>query len=324
MTSLGVQGARLDCYIGGIMTNAVTLLFCGLLAVQPSLVLVDDHGDVPFPEFQRPAPGTITDAVSVTLNDLEADMQDQVRWLAPLIVDGRLPTDPFPPPEPFWVLWRLPRSGSVVMIGSNAGQDKRMLFVLARHSAEGSSKAGKIHVTGFSVDLMYDRPSLLSVEEGDCDGDGNPDALIHSANDASGLASQFSSNWILLLRPGSRAQSPQASLLSLPFAILDLYPLDVDGNGRLEFLIRGFVRCERCTDGRPHNFWVWDLIGIQDGQLVNLNATVSDFPRFEWLSFDAKDRWRPLLSPEMKCDLYGSGFGYPPYRRRVAQKPSAR
>lgn len=68
-------------------------------------------------------------------------------------------------------------------------------------------------------------------------------------------------------------------------------------------------------DGKSHNFWVWELVGIQGGRLVDLNATVPDFPRFEWLSFAREDRWRTPLTPAMKRKLRGGGLGFEPYRK---------
>lgn len=105
--------------------------------------------------------------------------------------------------------------------------------------------------------------------------------------------------------------------------------IDHDRNGRAELLSMHFRPCEHCTDGKPHNFWVTNLLGFQNLELVDLREVdrirhgsfVGSFPAFEWLSYNPQSRFRPLLTVAQKADLGDSGF--PLYRRmpkkRVAQ-----
>ena len=284
-----------------MLTTVISLLVA--LAATPPDAPSDDRR-VPFPELPRPAAGTIADAVPVAFGELDLEMRAMVERLSPALASP----EPRPVPDDAYALWRLPRSGTVLLI---ADEDRVragcMLFVLARTAND------TVMATGFPFGMLAGA-HWVSVQEGDCDGDGHPDALVRSSAMGCGLNAGIGGDWIVLLRPASPGRTPQASLLELPVSH-GAYPLDVDGNGRLEFVVQMFGGCERCTDGKPHNFWVWEMVGIQDGRLVDLNATVMDFPRFEWLSFDRKDRWRPLLTPEMKRQVRGEGPGLPPYRR---------
>lgn len=145
---------------------------------------------------------------------------------------------------------------------------------------------------------------------GDLDADGSPDIVCAWNSRGCGLRADIAEYRVILTdRAATRAWWCE---LGHSFG---LEYLDVDRNGRAELLVRRLVECERCTDGKPHNFWVHHLVGIQGRRLVDLNATVPDFPRFEWLSFDTKDRFRPLLTPAMKATLAGAGLGLPPYAR---------
>ena len=78
----------------------------------------------------------------------------------------------------------------------------------------------------------------------------------------------------------------------------------------VQLLLRGFVHCDKCADGKPHNFWTFDLIGFRDLRPVVMNDAAADLPRFEWLSFDYKDRHRPLLTPQMRRELH-AGWVFP-------------
>lgn len=97
--------------------------------------------------------------------------------------------------------------------------------------------------------------------------------------------------------------------------------LDLDRNGRAEILSLSFSSAVECTDGRPHSFWVTQLLGFQDLGIVDLRDVhgfhhdnfTGRFPAFEWLAFDPRNRFRPLLTDAQKSELGKSGF--PLYRR---------
>lgn len=150
----------------------------------------------------------------------------------------------------------------------------------------------------------------------DLDADGTRDFL---------LASYGCGNWACELEGVVVTSSPDGArvrfneLTSLGMALIDL-----DGNRRAEILSRSYASVERCTDGRRHNFWVTQLLGFQDLSIVDLRGIhairhegfTGRFPAFEWLSFDPKERFRPLLTEEQRRELGETPF--PPYRRRTS------
>jgi hypothetical protein len=97
--------------------------------------------------------------------------------------------------------------------------------------------------------------------------------------------------------------------------------LDLDRNGRAEILSQSFKSSVDCTDGKQHSFWVTQLLGFQDLGVVDLRDVHSfhhgnftgRFPTFEWLAFEPRNRFRPLLTDTQKSELGKSGF--PLYRR---------
>ena len=247
-----------------------------------------------FPEFALPAPGALVEVSRCTRAAWTEAERAVVAECAPRATDEDV------------ALWRLPKDGWVVV----AAADDR-LCVCAPH-ADGLAlvAAHRIDFGGGSVDGV----AGPSIEVGDVDQSGTLDLILHWGSGGCGLAANIGHDTIALLEPARPGAA--AAVRFLPLGVnYGMRALDIDANGRLEFLVTQFAACERCTDGKPHNFWVWELVGIQGGRLVDLNATVPDFPRFEWLSFDPKDRWRALLTPELKRRLRGEGLGLEAYRR---------
>lgn len=246
-----------------------------------------------FPGFALPAPGALADVVRQERANWTDAERAVVEECAPGAQDGDV------------ALWRLPKDGWVVVATAS-----ERLCVCAPH-ADGLAMVAA-HRLGFGG-AGIDGVAGPSIEVGDVDRSGTMDLILHWGSGGCGLAANIGNDTVVLLEPARPGAA--ASVRFLPLGThFGMHPLDIDANGRLEFLVTHFASCERCTDGAPHNFWVWELVGIQGGRLVDLNASVPDFPRFEWLSFDPKDRWRALLTPEMKRQLRGDGMGLEAYR----------
>lgn len=283
--------------------SLAVILLSGRSAASPPATPAPPSGDAPsgdpdvterFPGFALPAPGALAEIRRREPADWTGAERAAVAECAPGAKDGDV------------ALWRLPRDGWVVV----AAVDGR-LCVCAPH-ADGWSMvaAHRIDFGGGSIDGV----AGPSIEVGDVDRSGTMDVILHWGSGGCGLGANIGYDTIMLLEPARPGAAAAVRFLPLG-ANYGMRALDIDANGRLEFLVTQFAACERCTDGKPHNFWVWELVGIQGGRLVDLNATVPDFPRFEWLSFDPKDRWRALLTPEMKRRIRGEGLGLEAYRR---------
>jgi len=256
--------------------------------------MVDTTVSERFPAFSLPARGALEFVRPLTPEEGSDAEREAIKECAP----GAGHDDV--------VLWRLPRDGWVVVVTA----DER-LCVCAPHDGRPVPVAmHRIDFGGGSIDGV----AGPSIDAGDVDGNGTLDMILHWGSGGCGLAANIGNDTVVLLEPARPGAA--ASVRFLPLGThYGMHPLDIDRNGRMEFLVKQFAMCEACTDGKPHNFWIWELVGIQGGRLVDLNATVPDFPRFEWLSFDPKDRWRTLLTPAMKRALREDGPGLEPYRR---------
>jgi len=247
-----------------------------------------------FPEFSLPARGALEFVRPLTPAEGSVAERAAIKECAPGANDEDVE------------LWRLPRDGWVVVVTA----DER-LCVCAPH--DGTPVLVAMHRIDFGGGSI-DGVAGPSIRAGDVDGNGTLDMILHWGSGGCGLAANIGNDTVVLLEPARPGAA--ASVRFLPLGThYGMHPVDIDRNGRLEFLVAHFAMCEACTDGKRHNFWVWELVGIQGGRLVDLNATVPDFPRFEWLSFDPKDRWRTLLTPAMKRALRGDGMGLEPYRK---------
>ncbi|MBU6364495.1 MAG: hypothetical protein KGQ95_09805, partial [Acidobacteria bacterium] len=92
-----------------MLTTVISLLVA--LAATPPDAPSDDCL-VPFPELPRPAAGTIGDAVPVAFRELDLEMRAMVERLSPALASP----EPRPVPDDAYALWRLTRSGTVLLI----------------------------------------------------------------------------------------------------------------------------------------------------------------------------------------------------------------
>jgi len=150
----------------------------------------------------------------------------------------------------------------------------------------------------------------------DFDGNGSRDFLIGTFAYTLGIGLCHQSGMFVLTDVANDAVSVQ------PFESVGTGFLDVEADGCAEVLLTTFSGTT-CLDGKHHDFHVTRLLGFQDLQLVDLrdvhtfrqDGFTGRFPAFEWYAFDPKNRFKPLLSPEMKQELEGPRF--PAHRGRV-------
>lgn len=71
--------------------------------------------------------------------------------------------------------------------------------------------------------------------------------------------------------------------------------MDIKGDGRCQFIHTRFVngRKVKGTDGRSHNYWVYNPLEFQGGKVVVNSKLVPQFPRRIWYTF--KSNHRPTM-----------------------------
>lgn len=156
----------------------------------------------------------------------------------------------------------------------------------------------------------------------DFDANGTPDYFLGGMGSSLGLAQTWYGGAFVL------ADSSRRVARITRFEESNIALIDHDGNGRAEILTRTLVGAEKCLDGRPHNFWIWNLLGFQDLRIVDLRNVdairsggfVGRFPHVEWFSHDPKDRFRKLLSDEQREEMTRPRFPlYQPRPKKPAQ-----
>lgn len=208
--------------------------------------------------------------------------------------------------------------GLFVVLTLDVGRDELRVAVVDTKQPGDQPSAGPIEFSAARYSGPTGGPILLAQ---DFDANGTIDYCVGEFTCGCGLSiCHLSAVFVLTDGPSRTARITQLDSDGASF-------IDIDDNGRLEILARRFVGCRECTDGKPHNFWVTSMLGFQDLGIVDLKgvhrvrheAFEGTFPAFEWLSFDPKDRFRPLLTDAQKEQMGQSGF--PPYRR--GPKPGA-
>jgi hypothetical protein len=200
-------------------------------------------------------------------------------------------------------------------------------LIIATDAQRGCSMVG---VFGLGDD---GKGSVLSQQIGGIFGSGGCTAgpcVVHADFDANGTPDFFIATWgvsngICIKGHGGvfvLSDAKRRTARITPFDGENMEFIDHDGNGRAEILVRSLKYESKCLDGRPHNFWVTQLLGFQDLGVVDLREVdvirhldfVGRFPLIEWFSHDPKHRFRKLLSEEQRAEMGRSGF--PLYRRR--------
>jgi hypothetical protein len=160
--------------------------------------------------------------------------------------------------------------------------------------------------------MLYTNVNSTSAESGlflrvaDFDANGSPDFLVGTFQYSLGLSHCHQEGMFILTDGSRRVASVQ------PFESIGTGLIDLDRNGRAEVLLTTFAGTT-CLDEEHHTFWITRLLGFQDLKLVDLRdihtfeqgGFVGRFPSFEWFAFDMKNRFKPLLSQEMKDQLEG-------------------
>lgn len=188
----------------------------------------------------------------------------------------------------------------------------------------------QVHLVGFDAARTSIRPAgppqktagidSTSAEAGpllvfaDFDRNGSPDVLIGTYQYSLGIGHCHQDSMFILT--DIRRDTAKVT----PFRSIGTGFLDLDRNGRAEVLLSTFAGTT-CLDDKHHNFWITRLLGFQDLTLVDLrdvhtfqqDGFIGRFPTFEWFAFDMKNRFKPLLSNEMKATLEGPR--YAPWRR---------
>lgn len=112
----------------------------------------------------------------------------------------------------------------------------------------------------------------------DLNGDAEPDYVVVTHSGGNGLAAQITLITFLLSSPKGYVAREVVSYDAAPIDLVDL-----NGDGRPEFLHCMSVWGDTGKDGRSHNYWVYNLLGFSGTEIVSANRSSPDFPK--WIAY---------------------------------------
>jgi hypothetical protein len=142
----------------------------------------------------------------------------------------------------------------------------------------------------------FEFPIGLEAFSADLNRDGIVDYVLYSYSGGVGLAMGYCNvAFILSSEDGYRLVT-----------IGTLWPVAsnyVILNGSPCFIHTSFQRVERCKQGRNRNFWVYNLLAFEKGDLKLANDAHPDFPKTIWFSFRPNHEETTIITDEQIAEL---------------------
>jgi hypothetical protein len=144
--------------------------------------------------------------------------------------------------------------------------------------------------SGFSQSSLVVAPTVYSA---DLNHDRVQDLVICSFSGGSGLASGFC-NVAFILSSGGRYKLTTVATMNPDedsFVVL---------GGTACFVQTSFHSVEKCKDGKPHNFWVHNLLAIRKNEIKVENRLHPEFPKTIWYTHKPNHRETTIVTREQK------------------------
>jgi len=175
-------------------------------------------------------------------------------------------------------------------------------FELTEISIEtgGRSVFSGVRVSDFAV-------KHIQLFQGDLNQDRAIDFVVFLWAGGLGLASGFNEVVFILSSGDGYRVSTVMSLFPGPEDFVDF-----EGDGICEFIYAAIVYGppEMAKEGGIHNFWVYNLIRIQNDSIGMANESAQGFPKWIWFSHSENHDETDLLSTEQKLQLW-KDYGKP-------------
>lgn len=140
---------------------------------------------------------------------------------------------------------------------------------------------------------------LFEAYAADLNQDGRQDYILSHWQDGCGLASGYDNLAVML----STDNGHKLTVISALWRDNGDY-MRIDGKSCI--LHTSFHMVDECTDGKSHNFWIYNLLAIDGDQIRVANELHPDFPKTIWYSFAPNHDETTLLSDEQKQKLLKS------------------
>jgi len=129
--------------------------------------------------------------------------------------------------------------------------------------------------------------------QADLNQDGQPDYVLEYATGGCGLTPVYV---IFLLSTG---EGYALTCATSHFEESDF--IFIQGKPRMIHSDLGQI--EKCTDGKRHSFWIYNLLAFDKGEVKIDNSGAGIFPKVVWYSNAPNYRETTLLTPEQKAEL---------------------
>ena len=136
--------------------------------------------------------------------------------------------------------------------------------------------------------------SLFRLFQADLNLDGKSDYVLSAWASGLGLASGYNYDAFFLSSSNGYKLTPITSLWSdsEDYVLIDGKPCIIHTS--VDHMD------EDCNDGKKHNFWVYNLLGIEGDEIHLANHLHHDFPKIIWFSFAPNHDETTLLTDEQK------------------------
>lgn len=143
----------------------------------------------------------------------------------------------------------------------------------------------------------------------DLNGDALPDYVVVTHSGGNGLAAQIT--LITFLLSSSKGYVAR-EIVSYDAAPGDL--VDLNRDGRPEFVHCMSIWGDKGKDGRSHNYWVYNLLGFSGTEIVSANRSSPEFPKWITYTYAANHKDSAQLTAEQRQQqwmlVWTPGQGY--------------
>ena len=169
-------------------------------------------------------------------------------------------------------------------------------FLLLDMSVDGRSILSNVPFSPFE-----EFGGQLEVLTADLNRDDQPDYVVRHWLGGCRLAGGYYNLGFLLSSGDSHELTVVAALWPDPDDIMLI-------DGKPSLLHTTFHEVEKCTDGKSHNFWVYNILAIDGGEIKVANERLPGFPKTVWYSFAPGHDETDLLTDEQKTDLHADSL----------------
>lgn len=129
----------------------------------------------------------------------------------------------------------------------------------------------------------------------DLNGDAIDDYIVVTHSGGNGLAGQITTITFLLSSINGYVARSVFSFDASPSDLVDL-----NQDGRPEFVHCMFISGDKGKDGRSHNYWTYNLLGVAGTELVSANTVNECFPKWILYTYDSNHTDSHQLTAEQR------------------------